>query len=265
MPPRKPPQPLDPAVLADLDSPDYTIRSAAVRALAKTRNPDAVPLLIPRLKDKTIAVRRLTIRALGKIHDARAIAPIIEQLGHSACHVHRPAYEEIQKFGAPAIPDLIAALTHKQKYVRGNSVSCLGILGAQEAIPALVERLQDGEAFVIFQATNALSRLGGPQACDALWALWNRAEDTLPHGDHFAPYSLRRFALQSLTDLGDTRVLDPLLDMLACGDSTGPRLIRRFLEVTSGDAPGRAAALAAISHGAAQEEARDVARQSEPS
>jgi hypothetical protein len=53
-----------------------------------------------------------------------------------------------------------------------------------------------------------------------------------------------RFAPQSLTNLGDPRVLDPLVDMLARGDSTGPRLIRRFLEVTSGDDPGRAAAVA---------------------
>lgn len=233
MPARKPPQPLDPAVLADLDSPDFKVRSAAVRVLAKSRNPDAVAPLLPRLKDKTIAVRRLTIRALGKLHDPRAIAPIIEQLGHHACHVHRPAYEEIQKFGVLAIPDLIAALTHKQKYVRGNAASCLGILGAQEAIPALIERLGDSEAFVIFQAAHALSRFeGSAEARDALWALWNRAEDTLPHGDNFAPYSLRRFALQLLAGLGDERVLDPLLDMIQQGDSTGSRLLRRFVEVT---------------------------------
>jgi HEAT repeat protein len=60
-------------LIEDLGNADWTVRSQAVSALGKMKDPQAVPFLIKALKEPKGYVRRRAASALGKIKDPRAI------------------------------------------------------------------------------------------------------------------------------------------------------------------------------------------------
>ncbi|HEX3050763.1 MAG TPA: HEAT repeat domain-containing protein [Aggregatilineaceae bacterium] len=159
MPARKPPAPID-TFLPDLKASHYKVRSAAVRELGKSRNPDAVEPLIAALKDKTITVRFLALRGLGKLKDPRAIEPMIPFLNHKTCRVHRAAYEELIRFGEKAVPALIGALEHSDPYIRCGAVFCLGEIGDLRALdPAQTLMKNDPDEWVRIRAARAVEEI----------------------------------------------------------------------------------------------------------
>jgi len=201
------PAPVDP-FLADLDHDDYRVRREAIKQLAKTRNPDAVPYLIPQLNDKTVNVRLNAIRALGKLHDERAIAPLIDQLAHDSCKVHGAAYDEVLKFGAAAIPALIEALDARSRYVRGGAAGLLGVLGAVEAVESLIACLEESDPYVLMCVCITLGALRDPRAIAPLWALADRD-----------PASIRRQPVRHMGTIGSTKVVQKALaSLVSLGD-----------------------------------------------
>ncbi len=66
--------------VADLSSPDETVRWDAVTSLGATKNPAVVPHLLPMLTDPTWLVRMAAARVLGEMHVREAVTPLIAML-----------------------------------------------------------------------------------------------------------------------------------------------------------------------------------------
>lgn len=212
----KPPAPITP-YLADLAHDDYRVRREAIKQLAKTRNPDAVPYLIAQLRDKTVNVRLDVIRACGKFNDPRVIAPLIDQLAHESCKIHGAAYDEVLKLGAAAIPALIEALGARNRYVRGGAAGLLGTLRAAEAVEPLIARLDESDPYVLMCVCNALGALHDPRAIAPLWALVERgpahiSQQPVRHMGTVGPARVIQNALISLVLLREIDAFYRLVD-----------------------------------------------------
>ncbi|MFZ5906461.1 MAG: HEAT repeat domain-containing protein [Nitrospirota bacterium] len=61
---------------------ELIIREASITSLGKIRAPEAIPHLLPFLRDKNIAIRHSTISALVQIGDPAAVSSLREVAGH---------------------------------------------------------------------------------------------------------------------------------------------------------------------------------------
>jgi HEAT repeat protein len=122
-----------------LDDPDYFIRKSAIAACDRFLSPLSVDALIRVLRERTFSEREDAIKVLGKIKDRRAIQPISDAMLYS---------------------DWMS--------IRSEAAAALGNMGFREAVPALIEGLQDFEAPVRANVAEALGQLADPRAVDAL-------------------------------------------------------------------------------------------------
>ena len=152
--------------------------------------PEAVPVLIAALADRSEKVRHVAADALGQIGDPRAVPP------------------------------LAAALKDEAEEVRSEAADALGRLDDRTAVPALIEALGDGEPSVRRAAAGALGNLSRPARqgdagasparqgdaaanADAVPALIKALEDT--------DNEVREAAIRALGDSGDPRVVSVLV------------------------------------------------------
>jgi len=68
-----------------------------------------------------------------------------------------------------AVPQLVTLLDHSQWIVRGETVSALGRLGDASVVPALRPLLGDQADWLRQRTADALARIGGDAALEALW------------------------------------------------------------------------------------------------
>ncbi len=68
-----------------------------------------------------------------------------------------------------AVPQLVTLLDHPQWIVRAESVTALGLLGDASVVPALRPLLGDEADWMRQRAADALARIGGDAAMEALW------------------------------------------------------------------------------------------------
>ncbi|MFG2044014.1 HEAT repeat domain-containing protein [Dactylosporangium sp. NPDC048998] len=68
-----------------------------------------------------------------------------------------------------AVPQLIELLDHPQWIVVDEAIKALGVLGDVSAVPALRPLLGDGAEWVRQRAADALAKIGGAEALEALW------------------------------------------------------------------------------------------------
>jgi HEAT repeat protein len=68
------------ALVADLQSPKAATRWQAVDQIGQAADPEAVPYLLPMLKDTDVFVRMATARVLGDLKATTAVPPLIDSL-----------------------------------------------------------------------------------------------------------------------------------------------------------------------------------------
>jgi HEAT repeat protein len=125
-------------VLAALGSDDSRTRAAAARQLGLTRQQGIWNELLAALDDPEPAVGLAAAEALGRIND--------------------PA----------AVPGLLVALEHPSEPIRLGVARALGMMGVEAAVEPLRAMLLRGEGLEVSVAGEALGRIGGPAATDAL-------------------------------------------------------------------------------------------------
>jgi HEAT repeat protein len=197
------------ALLPDLNDPDWRIRRNAAQALGALRDPRAVEPLLHAIRDRTLTVRQRTIVALGRIKDPRALPALLEIVLEN----RRESYEAakaLRKFGKKALPEIVKAFqrTHNQdlmmllldmKYqgaldillplmespqpsVRSTAIHELGNLGNKQAVPHLIDRLNDRDPLIQGEVVRALGKLGALEASSAMLNL-------LKDDELYGPYS----------------------------------------------------------------------------
>jgi HEAT repeat protein len=125
-------------ILAALESDDPRIRASAARQLGMARPLGVWNELLAALDDPDPTVRLAVADALGRIND--------------------PA----------AVPGLLIAVEHPSEQIRLGAARALGMMEVEAAVEPLRAMLLRGEGLEVSVAGEALGRIGGPVALDAL-------------------------------------------------------------------------------------------------
>ncbi len=130
-------------VISELVSrdPSFEVRSAAVKALGKIGNKQALPILERALRDEA-AVRCSAVIAIGLLGDTKAAPALVAMLRDSAPEVRYHAVTALGKLGAKsALPAIQALHEDADPMVQRGVEKALEELGAEPAVPPLSKRL----------------------------------------------------------------------------------------------------------------------------
>jgi HEAT repeat protein len=138
-----------------LEKRDWIAFDAACRIAGKLKDPRAVDLLIPALKDSNRSVRVEAAKALGAIGDARALEPLISALRHRDADTAESAALALGKLADPrAVEPLVAALG-----AVGKAAYALGQIG-KPAMAAVAAASGAGKFQKRWHAIDALTEIG---------------------------------------------------------------------------------------------------------
>ncbi len=137
----------------------------------------SVSLLYPLLKDKDHDVRKFAIDLLSEIRTEVDASQIVRSLEDENANVRAAAAKAIGDLGhRNAIPQLIERL-NDEEWVCFYALQSLGDLKAQEAAAAISALLASPSEVVRFSAIETMGRLGSPTALPALMAYLPTASD----------------------------------------------------------------------------------------
>jgi HEAT repeat protein len=152
---------VEPLILACQDA-DYDVSYGAIKALGKLRDNRAVEPLIKLLEGKH---RETAAEALGKIGNPEAVLPLIQ---------HGSFIDALVEIGDASIDPLISLLAHKNKQTVEAASIALGKLRAHQAVDSLIPLLYSADEKVSDAALEALKRIGGNKARQALEDYYQR-------------------------------------------------------------------------------------------
>ncbi|MDV2482252.1 HEAT repeat domain-containing protein [Methanoculleus sp. Wushi-C6] len=155
-------------LIGALRDPHHAVRIAAAEALGEIGDPDAVEPLVLLFRDAREDVRIAAAAALGRIGDRRSIPALIRLFGDSYHGVRVAAADAVVIFGRDALGLLEEAQNDPVPVVRVTAARAIGLIGATESIPALIEHLGDPAPEVRWSVARALAEFG-PQAVDPLF------------------------------------------------------------------------------------------------
>jgi HEAT repeat protein len=169
-------------LLAALESGDPRMRASAARQLGMARPLGVWNELLAALDDPDPAVRLVAADALGRIND--------------------PA----------AVPGLLIAVEHPSEQVRLGAARALGMMGVEAAVEPLRAMLLQGEGLEVSVAGEALGRIRGAAATDALLTALADPQ----------PTARWHVAMATLEGMGEPAV-EPLIAMLEGQDGHARR------------------------------------------
>jgi HEAT repeat protein len=132
-------------LLEQLNAEDVQTRQAAVIALGRLGDRQAVPALIQVLQtDQALLVE--TAGALAKLGDDRAFEPLLGLLGHEDASVRLAVISAINSLGHPGLAGrLVTLLNDASPRVRESAVKIAGYFGFTECVDGLLERCRDAD------------------------------------------------------------------------------------------------------------------------
>jgi HEAT repeat protein len=218
-------------LVAKLSSRNSETRYQAVECLGDRRDPAVVQSLAPLLDDPESGVRWKTAEALGKLGPP-AVGPLIDGLRSGDVDVRWMAAVALGDIADPAaVPALLETLNDVDAYVRSRAALALAAIG-EPAETALITSLSTGNERVRWGATLALGRIGGEVATSALIdALHDPDED------------IRRQTANALEDMGEAAI-PTLIAMLRISDpSIRDEIIGALTQIGKPATPSLVAAL----------------------
>jgi HEAT repeat protein len=169
-------------LVAALESDDSGIRASAARQLGLAQPLGLWNELLAALDDPDPAVSLAAADALGRIKDAAAV------------------------------PGLLITIEHPSEQIRLQSARALGMMGVEAAVEPLRTMLLWGEGLEVSVAGEALGRIGGSMAIDALLVALADPQ----------PTARWHVAMAALEEMGETAVA-PLVTMLDSQDALARR------------------------------------------
>jgi len=151
---------------------DEAVRTDAVRMLAFSRDPRAIPVLVEMLADPSLAVKAAALEALVRKGSA-AVGPTIERLTEALdagdVVTARFAAKALGLIGdATVAPVLRELLASEDRFVVAEIALALGRLRDHEAVPRLLEMLAIEDRNVRFAIVSALGQIADLRARAAL-------------------------------------------------------------------------------------------------
>jgi HEAT repeat protein len=169
---------VNPADLQGLQKGNLESREAHVHQLldrARTHGDEsAIAALHVLVRDYQDFHRSVYTRAMNQaavFADAGLQEPLLAALGDSRYNCQAWAAMGCAAMDVrAAVPQLVELLDHPQWIVRDEAVKALGRLGDASVVPALQPLLADEADWLRQRTADALARIGGDAALEALWA-----------------------------------------------------------------------------------------------
>jgi len=211
-----------PELLAAAGDTSWTVRRAAVAALAALGDDAIVPLC------RWLIEQRSSERAIAAVVDAvvgsvgsGVNAAVIALLAHPEPAVAADAAAILgRRHAQEALAPLVAALAHRDDNTAVAAIEALGTLGPTGvpagAIEPLIAVLERRSFFRAFPALQVLARSGDPRAVKPIAAL-------------LADPMFRGEAIRALGRTGSALAIAPLCALLASGDATAVRVVATAL------------------------------------
>lgn len=195
---------------------DAKIRTAAAIALGDLNLPRVTQPLCLALNDGDEDVRIEAATALASIKDEQAAEALIRLSNDYSPSVRMAAIEALQPLKSPVVvPALIGRLDDKDADVREEAAKALGKMVTEQSVDKLIERLNDTVIAVIDAAVIALGKIKNPKATEPLIAIVS-APPRVQLGSGWS--KTRLHAADALGKIGDSRAVNPLLDLIYTGD-----------------------------------------------
>ncbi|MEM9553394.1 MAG: HEAT repeat domain-containing protein [Acidobacteriota bacterium] len=193
---------------------DDVRRNAAVEIL-KLRRQRSLNLACYLLEDKDPDVVLQAVLILSHLHDRQSVEALVKVLEHEDPNVVQEALVALGKIGDVRALPAVKRFLRGEPWVQVAAIETIGRIGSPAVIPELVELLD--EPLLAQLVTDALARIGGAQAVEALSLHWLSKPDELR-----SEVNLRRMAemLESLTSAPpDIAGLEEALEeQVRCGD-----------------------------------------------
>jgi SSS family solute:Na+ symporter len=137
------------------------IRRMALKALGKTMDPRAIPIIERGLLDPENCVRSIAAFALGLNHGPKSLNKLLATVEKYGNHsFNEITLTSLQKFGPAIKLDLIKVFrSSKNDMVRTLALRVLDKFTTEEDVPLLVIALDDPEQFARFTAAQALGNI----------------------------------------------------------------------------------------------------------
>ncbi len=174
--------------------------------------------LIARLSSRNPETRYQAVGCLGDAGDPAAIQPLAALLDDPESGVRWKAAEALGKLGPPAVGPLIDGLRGGDVDVRWMAAVALGDIADPAAVPALLEALNDEDAYVRSRVALALAAIGKP------------AETVLITGLSTGNKRVRWGAALALGRIGGEVATSALIDALCAPDEDMRRQTASALE-----------------------------------
>ncbi|MDQ7087336.1 MAG: HEAT repeat domain-containing protein [Acidobacteriota bacterium] len=160
-------------LLQQLSDPDEETRRFAAEDLGDLHNPEAIDPLVAALTDSAVAVREAAVQALIAIGGetvARRVAPLLD---HPEAPVRNSALEVFESLRVDAIApaaDLYLSSTdsHDLRKIAVDTLGKIDQTKESKAFATLLQALDDPHINVATAACEALGRVGGDEAVEAL-------------------------------------------------------------------------------------------------
>ncbi|HEY6839177.1 MAG TPA: HEAT repeat domain-containing protein, partial [Geobacteraceae bacterium] len=186
-----------PTLSSYIDDDDQDVRKFVIDIMGVVCDPDTVPLLIKALSDPDPNVCAAAAENLGKIGDARSMPYLLRALEKPELWLRYAILEALSKIGKPVPFSSVAPLAG-ENFLKKAVFDCLGVIGDSEAIPLLIDGLQER------------ARSNREAAAIALMKIKER----LP------PDALQSSLVMPLKSLAGTTVVDGLVASLEASDKS---------------------------------------------
>ncbi len=137
-----------------LDHPDQTLRLLAVDVLNRARCPQVQPYLLKAMRDRDEDVRCTAALGLARWQGEQALPVLESMLSDRDELTVCAALIALQRVGSSEAADLVTAKLSKAESVPVlvQAVECAHVMGSMQAVPRLLELLEDDRAVTVLPA-----------------------------------------------------------------------------------------------------------------
>ena len=150
--------------LANDKTNDREIRRACITLLSRYRDIKIIETFAKSLDDDYRFIRFWAIRGLIKLRDPKATPALVKGLGDSDEEIRKEVRSHLDMLGNDVVPDLISSFKEENapKFLRYGVVGMLGRLNHPDALPFLLERLNDDEDRIVTIALRGIGKQVSP-------------------------------------------------------------------------------------------------------
>jgi HEAT repeat protein len=194
------------SLIIALKDEDYEVRTHAAWVLGELKDSQTLSHLIFAFNDQSFNVRKYAVGAVKKLGTPEAIEALIHALSHKNQDVRLYAAWGLARLGySQGMENLISILNNKNEDspLRDSAAKALGEIVCQEAVPPLIECLQDEYSLVRRDAAEALGKIGSVEAVQPLIERLGDEE-----------WNVRSNAAEALGKIGSEQAVPPLIECL---------------------------------------------------